>query len=113
MSKQILCNICLANGTITEMLYDKQSRYYVCPKCKATVVPKEQNDKYVDDIIIKLMRDMHKTHLPAACIPAGEAKKGGGGGSSKGRSRKGDMSKKSLSQINTGLNGKCMSFESR
>jgi hypothetical protein len=105
--------MCLSEGKITEMLYDKESRCYVCPYCKAYVTLKEPNDQYVDDIIIQLMKDMHKTHLPAACIPAGQAKKGGGGGSSKGRSRKGDMNKKSLSQINTGLNGKCMSFESR
>jgi hypothetical protein len=110
--KQILCNICLAEGIITEMLYDKESRYYVCPKCKTSTMQKEPDDKYVDDIIVRLMRDMRRPHLQTDCLPAGQAKKGGGS-SSAGRSRKGESQKKSLAQINAGLNGKCMAFESR
>lgn len=62
--------------------------------------------------IAKLMREKYKSNLPPKDpIPAGEAAKGGGGSKSKGRDRKGLMQKKSLSQINAGLNGKCQNFD--
>lgn len=90
--------------------------YYICPECKGVFTPAPPDDdgavKMVEDEIATLMREKYKSNLPAKePIPCGEALKGAGGG--KGRSRKGDLKKKSLAQINAGLAGKDMRFESR
>lgn len=64
-------------------------------------MPKDDDyvEKEVSDEIKELMQEKYKANLPAKePIPAGEAMKGGGG-KSKGQSKKGLMQKKSLSQL--------------
>ena len=96
-----------------QMVYINKLDMHFCPKCKVRVYHSNDDDYYEDEII-SLMRDLHKTHLPKKDpIPAGHALLGGGGSKSKGRSREGDMKKKTLSQINAGLAGKNVDFLTR
>jgi len=96
------------------MVYDKENDRYICPECHGIFYPGDKTDPHIEnDVITSLMREKYKSNLPPVePLPAGEALKGAGGGSSKGRSRKGDLKKKSLSQINAGLAGKSQLFES-
>lgn len=117
MSKQTLCNLCLKKGEVHTMLYSRKNKRYICPSCKTITLPMPKDDDYVEkevsDEIKELMQEKYKANLPAKePIPCGEALKGVGGGKCKGRSRKGDLKKKSLAQINAGLVGKNMMFES-
>ncbi len=90
------------------MDYDSKQDFYKCPECGTEVWPVSNFD---NDEITSLMRDKYKANLPAKePLPAGSAAPGGGGSKNKGRSRKGDMKKKTLAQINAGLAGKCGSF---
>lgn len=94
------------------MIYDTKNDRHVCPNCKAQVWHYNHDDPVVEDEITKLMREKYKSNLPPVNpIPAGGPSKGGGGSKAKGRSNKGAMQKKSLSQINAGLNGRCQSFD--
>ena len=115
MSKQTLCPNCQSKGNFVFMIYSPRSMYYICPECKGVFTPAPPDDdgavKMVEDEIATLMREKYKANLPAKePIPCGEALKGAGGGKCKGRSRKGDLKKKSLAQINAGLAGKCGNF---
>ena len=97
-----------------QMLYDKKQDFHKCPECGTEVWMNIEEDSLKsdeDEEIDALMREKYKANLPAKePIPAGGALLGGGGSKSKGRSRKGDMKKKSLSQINAGLAGICSAF---
>lgn len=95
------------------MIYDSKQDYYKCPECGTEVWPeadkvskptKEQAE------IHSFMQQMAPTHFAKEALPAGGPLLGSGGSKSKGRSRKADMQKKSLAQINAGLAGKCTSF---
>jgi hypothetical protein len=83
------------------MVYDKENDRYICPKCHGIFYPGDKDDPHIEnDVITTLMREKYKANLPPVDpLPAGEALKGAGGGSSKGRSRKGEMKKKSLNQL--------------
>ena len=112
-----LCGLCLKKGKANKMLYSSKNKRYICPVCKTITMPMRQDDDYVDkevtDEITELMQGMYKANLPAkAPIPAGEALKGVSGSKCKGGSKKADLKKKSLSQINAGLAGKNILFES-
>lgn len=92
------------------MHYDPKRDFYKCPECGVEVWPETKADQ---GEIASLMREKYQANLPAKDpIPAGEPAPGGGGSKNKGRSRKGDMQKKTLAQINSGLNGKCAAFNS-
>lgn len=95
------------------MIYDKKNDRHICPTCKTMVNYHDENDFYLNDEIGSLMRDMAATHRQLEVKPLCGAIVPGGGSKSKGRSRDSDMKKKSLAQINAGLNGKAMAFESR
>jgi len=91
------------------MTYSSKQDFYKCPECGTEVWPETSNAE--NDEIASLMCERYKANLPAKeALPAGEALLGSGGSKSKGRSRKADMKKKSLAQINVGLAGKCASF---
>lgn len=94
------------------MVYDKENDRYICPECHGIFLPGQKDDPYIEnDVIAALMREKYKSNLPAVNpLPAGEALKGAGGGGCKGRKKDG-MQKKSLSQINASLVGKCKLFE--
>lgn len=92
------------------MIYINKLDMHFCPQCKARTYHSHEDD-CIEDEIKELMQDLYKSHLPKKePLPAGEALKGAGGSKSKGRNRKGDMQKKSLSQINAGLTGKKIDF---
>ncbi|HMM20616.1 MAG TPA: hypothetical protein PKA10_07735 [Selenomonadales bacterium] len=96
------------------MLYNKKEDFHICPKCKVRVYHADDKDDYLNDEVRSLMRDMYKTHLPQKePLPINPYPAGYGGSKSKGRNRKQEMKKKTLSQINAGLTGKASDYESR
>jgi hypothetical protein len=121
MAKQINCGICAYWGNTVAM--NLAGDHFTCPECKAELhVNSTGDDTFVRnfrrgvvvkgerDEISELMADRAITHVPRVGMPAGEALLGGGSKSKAGKSEK--MKKKTLSQINQGLNGKCSSFDS-
>lgn len=104
MSKGWFCQECLV-----KMDYKIKDGFFKCPECMTEVWP--PSGYKLDDEILDLMIDKQRNHIPKECKPAGEALLGSGS-SSKSRSKKAEMKKKTLSQINAGLNGKCQSFDS-
>jgi hypothetical protein len=82
--------------------------FYKCPICGFEGWPGDTITP-TDDEVSKLMREMAPTHKPKECLPAGGPILKGGSKSKVGKNEK--MSKKTLSQINQGLNGKCSSFD--
>lgn len=111
MSKQRQAWFCQDCRVI--MLFDIKQDRHICPKCKVQVWHSNEDDPFINDEIGSLMRDMAVTHKTLEVKPLGGAIVHGGGSKSKGRSRESDMKKKSLAQINAGLNGRAMAFESR
>lgn len=90
-----------------EMKYVEHDDFYKCPKCGAELWPAD-TCKPSGEIEI-MMQEFARSHKLNECLPAGEAKLGGGSKSKVGKNEK--MKKKTLSQINQGLNGKCSSFD--
>ncbi|TCL35633.1 hypothetical protein EV210_11199 [Anaerospora hongkongensis] len=96
-----------------DMMYDLKSDSWVCPQCKVYVSYPIDGDSYVDDEVTSMMRDLARTHGPTKeYLPSGPPAKGSGS-KNKGRSRKGEMQKLSIAQINLGLAGTSKHFESR
>lgn len=106
MSKKIICAVCLLRGEMNEMRYVKAG-YFRCPECHAETWPNP--DEPAPDELTQFMREMAKTHNTTDPLPAGRARPGKGG-SGKSRARKPANTKKTLSQINAGLN---KDYESR
>lgn len=94
------------------MFYNEKEDYHICPKCLVRVYHSDEKDDYLNDEVRKLMQDMYKTHVPKEILPQGRPTLKGGS-KCKGRSRKQDMKKPSLAQINIGLAGTAKQFESR
>ncbi len=90
------------------MHYDKQKDFYECPQCGIEVWPKERQQAAKDEVLC-LMRDLAPTHRSTEILPAGPPARGSGS-KNRARSRKSDSKKKSLAQINRGLNGLSTAF---
>lgn len=107
MSKKVICAVCLLHGEMNEMKYIHAVGYFRCPECGAETWPNP--DEPVPDELTQFMQEMAKTHNTTDPLPAGRARQGKGG-SGKSRARKPANTKKTLSQINAGLN---LDYESR
>ena len=97
---------------------DAKDGFFQCPTCENESWPDREGtfvDKWIkkNDEIGNLMKDMAASHKPREIKPPGGPVIFGGGSKCKGRSRTGDMKKKTLSQINAGLSGRATTFESR
>lgn len=102
MAKQINCPFCLSRGDTVAMTL--KGSFFQCPECPAQSFDNDQGD----DTFIKLWKQQQKEYISRSFQPGTHVQ---GGGDAVGKSGKDKMRKKSLSQINSGLNGKCSSFD--
>jgi len=103
MAKQINCGICAFHGNTVAMIVVKN--HFQCPECKAQTHDNDDGD----DSFIRIFQQQQKEYISRSFQPGTHVQ---GGGDAVGKSSKDKMRKKSLSQINSGLNGKCSSFDS-
>ncbi len=103
MAKQINCGICAYYGDTVAMVLNKS--FFQCPQCGAQTYDNDNGD----DAFIRNYQQQNKEYISRSFQPGTHIQ---GGSDPTGKSGKDKMRKKSLSQINSGLNGKCASFDS-